>query len=179
METVREIHEDILTTSIVEYHEVDFWFPPYLDASTPFVLYTTGDTNAIFPNVRSDVQAKVPCKFTTTFHAAPQTPGTIYQFLPVDFDFTFTNGLSVRATNVITDGGTLNIRVPDPTTSTITLQVTFPASSPTTTEYLADVGTTELINDDSTKWKFNLWKRVQVEMTIPDFSLILNGNATE
>lgn len=178
MNTVREIDSDILTTSYIEWHEVDFWFPPYLDASTPLILLTNGDTVAIMPNKRSDHQAKVSCKFTTTYHTSIPTLDTLYQFLPIDIHFQFTNGLSFTMNNVITDGATVNIPVSDPTTSTVTAQATWPASEPSTTQYLADIGTTKTINDDITRWKFNLFKRVKVEMVIPDFEVTLNGTIT-
>jgi len=179
--TVREIEATILTDTWIEWHNVDFYFPAYLDEDDPFLVQDIGDSTIINALKSSDLRVKVPCKFEITYHTAAQTASEIFQFKPVDIHLN-TPYLNVYEDNIITDGATITFRVPnEPYYGTGGFQLltfSFPASSPTTTEWKAMMAINEekLIADESTRWKYNLYKRVKVYLRMPDLRNGLDGS---
>ena len=178
--TIREIEATILTDTWTEWHNVDFYFPAYLDEDDPFLVQDMGDSTLINALKSSDLRVKIPCKFDITYHTSAQVPSEIFQFKPVDIRLN-TPYMAVHEDNVITDGATITFRAPASAYyasgfELVTFQ--FPASSPTTTEWKAMMATNEekLIADESTRWKYNLYKRVRVYLRMPDLRNGLDGS---
>lgn len=150
----RTIDPSILTETFIERHYVDYFFPAYLDADDPFTIVAGGWA----PNKSGDQSLKVLGRFEITYHTAPTTPGSIFQFKTIDLHAqTYDYRLIVN--DVIADAGSM-VLVFGTTYSWF-------ASSPSTTEYLALMGTEVLIIDDCVKWKYNLWRRTKVYITLP------------
>lgn len=181
LETIREIEVGILSYTLNEQHNVEYYFPSYLDATDPFFVVSFGSGFSIASNKSSDVSLKLPARFETTYHTSPPAASTLFQFVPIDIDFAATNSLRIYAQNVITDGGTLQFRgaYPDPGAiggwTWVDLDFEFGASSPTTTAYKALMGTEQLIGEEISRWKFCLWKRTKIFLTLPNLNLTLGG----
>lgn len=166
--TVRVIHADILTTTFTEYHTVEYFFPAYLDPTTPFTM-----SPGIKANKSGSFSLKVPCKFETTYLSAPPAPAEIFQFIPISLDVNiYASGTGgeyrLRIPNVICNSGTF-------TAYSGIIDFTIPASKPTSTELASYMSsrTELLIAEDTTKWKYNLWKRTKVWLKMPDRRLTL------
>lgn len=180
----RVIESDILSVTVKEYHNVRYHFPAYLDADDPFaVIQLTAGDSIVGVNRASDHTFSIPCRFEITFHTNKSaslpsviepntTVSEVFQFKPIDIQITTPN-YNLTERDVLTDEGTLSFQV-----GTGSYGFHIPASSPTTTEYFALMGTEVLIADELTKWKFNLWKQVKVYMTLPDLSQGLEGYLT-
>lgn len=172
LSTQREIDSTILSTTITEYPQIDYYFPSYLDATDPFITVSPNTQNSIvIANRSSDHQFTLPGRAEITFHTTAPTASVVYQFKPIDIRMR-SNSVSVVENDVLTDGGTLTLYEGNGAT----VEYTFPASSPTTTEYLALMGSEVLVSDTNSRWKFNLWRRVKIYMTVPNLSSGLSGS---
>lgn len=180
----RTIDAAILSSTFTEYHNVKYYFPSYMDAGNPVSISDIFDKIVVTVNKSSDHEFTIPCRFETTYHTSAVTPAEIFQFKPIDINL---SEPPIFANNVLTDEGVLQFSLPYVTGTDVvgglsTKQVEtgffsygISASSPTTTEYLALMGTEVLIADEVTRWKYNLWQRTKVNLTIPDLSLGLGG----
>lgn len=169
-------------TVFTEYHSVDYYFPGYLDDTTPFHVIALGHDAAINPNRSGDHSFKIPARFEITYHTSAPVAAEVFQFKTVDIQL-LTPRFNLNQQNIITDGGTMNaVMYGNEVVANAlqqvaaTLSFEWPASSPTTTEYKAMMGTEKLVAEDSSRWKFNLWRRVKVYMEIPDLTLGLSGS---
>lgn len=172
LSTQREIDSSILSTTITEYPQIDYYFPSYLDVTNPFITVSPGTDNSIvIANRSSDHQLTLPGRAEITFHATAPTASVVYQFKPIDIRMR-SNSISIVENDVLTDGGTLSLYEG----SGNHVQYTFPASSPTSTAYLALMGTEVLVSDTNSRWKYNLWRRVKIYMTVPTLSSGLSGS---
>tara|TARA_R110000803_G_scaffold90465_1_gene157850 strand:- start:2359 stop:3483 length:1125 start_codon:yes stop_codon:yes gene_type:complete len=175
----RTIDIAILSTTYTEYHNVKYYFPSYMDATNPMSIIDIGNFRvAASVNKSSDHEFTIPCRFATTYHTSAITPSEIFQFKAVDVNLSYP---AISANNVLTDEGvvqfswvsSVDASTGDDQYSNMSYGIS--ASSPTTTEYLALMGTEVLIIDEVVRWKYNLWKRTKVYLTIPDLSLGLDG----
>lgn len=177
----RVIDAAVLSTTFYEYHPVQYYFPAYLDPASPFYVLNAGLKSVIAVNKSSDHSFSIPCRFEITYHASVPSINEVFQFKPVDLNL-ISPDWRLEERNVLMDAGTLQFRhyYEDGMggTSYVDVSYAIPASDPTATEYLADMGTEVLIADDVTRWKFNLWRRTKVFMTLPDISLGLSGYLT-
>lgn len=193
----REIDESILSETFYEYHSVDYYFPAYLDEDNPFLVMNIGGTTMINPLRSSSHTFKLPCRFEITYHSTVPTASEVFQFKTIDIVLKTLDG-TIDERKVITDGTTIGIRVAVGNIAGLLaagfiassfvhlgngtwaseIQFEFGGSSPTTTEYKAMMSADEevLIADDSTRWKYNLWRRVKVYMKIPNVSAGLSGS---
>lgn len=202
IKTTREIHSSILSDAFYETHPVEYFFPSYLDEDEPFVTLYVGEANSkvymINTNRSSSLKLRVPCLFEITYHSTVPTVADVFQFKPVDIQLRTPDG-SISEAGVLTDGATITIKTkPDRTALGAQLEqgvityaqyiealkdkdvdFVFPPSSPTTTEYKAMMGTTVLIADDATRWKYNLWRRVKVYMKVPNLAINLGGGLSD
>jgi len=195
---VREIHADVLTTTWQEYHPVEYRFPPYLDEVQPFIILEIASDRKLINTLRSSPQRlKIPCLFEITYSETVPVISDVFQFKPVDITIRTADG-TLDERGVLTDGATVFISVAANMTllnsqyagGAITseqflaalrgyeVSFAFPASSPSTTQYKALMGTNVLIADDVTRWKFNLYRRVKVWMKMPDLATNLDGSLT-
>lgn len=199
LQVVREIDSSILSTTFQEYHPVEYIFPAYLDEDTPFLIFQADTDQTLINSLRSSSQRlRVPCLFETTYHTTLPTLASIFQFKPVDIRLRTPDGV-VDESGVLTDGAVISFRLKatpeyiaglfesykrgDISWTTYLSRVSgadvdfeFPASDPSTTEYKALMGTTVLIADDMMRWKYNLYRRTKVWMTIPDLATSLDGS---
>lgn len=174
LHTQRVIDASILTDTWTEYHNVEYYFPSYLEPTGPFALINAGNNFVIAPNQSSDLTVKIPCRFEITYHTTPQIPANIFQFKPVDLNL-ISPEFRLTLRDIICNSGTLYFRFQDGLGSYVQVQWTIPASDPTASYYINTLmGSEVLIADDSTRWKYNLYRRVQVYMTIPDLSVGMN-----
>lgn len=175
--TDRVIDADILTTTYTEYHQVRYYFPAYYDPDDPFFVIEAGEKSVIASNKSSDHEFFLPCRFEITYHSSVPSINEVFQFKPIDIDMVAPD-FRLNNRNVLIDAGTLQYRqwyTLGGGISYVDVTYSIPASSPTATEYLAQMGTEKLIGDDISRWKFNLWKRTKIYMTLPDISLDLSG----
>lgn len=176
----RVIDANILTTSFTEYHNTKYYFPSYLDATNPFSAVTIETNVVISVNKTSDHEFSLPCRYVTTYLSSVTTVEEVFQFKAVDISFSTP---SVHENNVLVDEGVVVFYIPyvyaviDGVSQYdhSVLSYGISASSPTTTEYLALMGSEVLIADEISRWKYNLWKRTKVYMKLPDLSLGLSG----
>jgi hypothetical protein len=159
LKVTRTIDETILEDTFTEYHHVDFYFPAYLDAVRP-ILFLGGNMS---PNKSGDQNLKMPCRFEVTYHETAQGPDTIFQFKTIDLYLVSPN-VKFIVNDVISDDGAYHF------TFGSSFYWEWFGSSPTTTEYLALMGEEVLISDDTVKWKYNLWRRTKIFMTLPELS---------
>jgi len=195
---VREIHSSVLTETWQEYHPVEYRFPSYLDEVQPFIILDLVEDRTLINTLKSSAQRlKIPCLFEITYSETVPVISDVFQFKPVDISVRTTDGL-LEEKGILTDGATIFIFV-DPNRDKLREQLhaedityaefinkirgyevsfDFPASSPSTTQYKALMGTNVLIADDVTRWKFNLYRRVKVWMKMPDLATNLDGSLT-
>lgn len=169
----REIDATILSHTEIEWHNVSYYFPAYLQPDLPFSveeLVGTG-SSIIATNRASDHTFKIPCRFEITYHSTLPIVDEVFQFKPVDLRVSSIN-VNITENDVLVDGGVLTFRE-----DYQNLSYNIPGSSPTATEYLEMMENEEevLISDDVTRWKYNLWKRIKVYLKIPDISQTLGG----
>lgn len=171
----REIHEDVLTTTFQERHNVKYYFPSYLSATTPFLIINAGESTAVSPNKSSDHVFSIPCRFEITYHSSVPAVSEVFQFKTIDMHLT-TPQFSIHENDIVCDGGTATFFINTETAGNFIFSYTFPSSSPTTTEYLAAMGTEKLIADTVQRWKFNLWRRTKVWLKLPEIQSSLSGS---
>lgn len=203
IKVVREIHETILTQTFYEYHSVEYGFPAYLSPANPFLIFRIGEGHELINPVKSSAHRfKIPCRFEITYHASPPNASEVFQFKPVSIEVQLPQQ-KIHEPSIITDSVTISTEILNetyryamsyllglgggiPGYALQTVNFTFQASSPTATEYinlmkgLPVVGWTPpyevLILEDSSRWKFNLWRRVRVYMRFPDLTQSLSGS---
>lgn len=191
--TTRTIDASILSETFYEYHSVEYDFPSYLDEDTPVLNHATGSVAQLINVVKSSsFRFKVPCEFRITYHTSAPSAAEVFQFKTVDIDIN-TGDYRLSERNVLTDGFAVRVKVLNQLfkwlggrlgSSTVPAYMLhdvvfqFGASSPTTSEYKDYMtnGNTALILEDSSRWKYNLWRRVKVYMTFPDLTSDLSGS---
>jgi hypothetical protein len=194
---IREIDPSILTETFYEYHSVEYDFPSYLDPDTPFVIHSLGGGKELINAVKSSPHRfKIPCRFEITYHTSAPTAAEVFQFKPVTIEVDIP-GRSIRE-RVITDALTITTDVfneayinvvtgnPPPAYAITEVTFNFPASYPTATNYIKlmrgepftdnDPPHEALILEDSSRWKYNLWRRVRVYMKFPDLTQALDDS---
>lgn len=194
--TTRTIDSSITSTVFYEYHPVEFSFPSYLDADEPFIILEIENNQTLINTLKSSPQRlKIPCLFEIRYYATLPTLSDTFQFKPVDISLRTADG-PINENGVLTDGATITLRITPNieilnqkfAQGTITyaqyltmangydVDFEFPPSSPTTTEYLAIMGTNKLIAHDVIKWKYNLYREVKVWMKVPNLATDLSGS---
>lgn len=145
-----------------EYHDyIDFQFPRLL---TDIITYTDGSNFRFSPQVRSAYTKKVNARIAVDFHASEPSASTLFQLFPVDWSydgFTF----SVHENNLITNQWDFS------NIGGESIEVwTGPASDPTyddgVSSYYSLIGSEVLINERVTPWRFNLWRRMRIYITL-------------
>ena len=179
--TVREIDESILVDTWTEFHSVEYYFPTILDPQNPVSIlnYFEDSSNGFrralqYPNVNSvaDQRIKIPSRFIISYHAKPPEAEQVFEFKTVDVSINGPNGNNLNVSNVITDEFNYNIAsqfTSDEIASQFNALITVPPSSPTSSQYynLADGVREHLILETTARWKYNLWRRIQVYMRFP------------
>jgi len=175
----KTIDSSILTETFYEYHNVDFYFNSYLDPLVPFKVVS--DLNTVSANKSGDQQLKVPARFEVTYHATAQGPDEIFQFKTVDLSY-IDGDFRIEVPNIICDDGEIVLRKLNLITigaggfggyNVSELPITtysWRGSSPTATEYLDIMGEERLIADDTVRWKYDLWRRTKIYITLPDLT---------
>lgn len=181
----RTIDPSILTTSFNEYHPVEFDFPAYLNPTNPF-LTVNGNQRFDNPQVSSNYRLKVNCRFLITYHSTAPTLQEVFQFKTVNLNLAVTTtgyaSVNISLPKIITDSFESVVWfLLDPNNAaggTTNVTLNYPASSPTATEYLQAMEdeTEVMIIQDSSKWKYNLWRQVRVYMVIPDLRAFTPDN---
>ena len=172
---------DVNPTVWTEYHNVRYYFPSYLNPDAPFDIANHGAGGYVLvTNRSSDHNFSVPCRFEITYHAVQPNADEVFQFKPIDMKLQASTHSIVNERDVLVDGGTLRFyhtfNNADGESEGIHINYEFPDSSPTATEYLELMGTEVLIGSENSRWKFNLWKRVKIYMTIPNLQSGLGGS---
>ncbi len=176
----KTIDSSILTTTFYEYHNVDFYFNSFLDPLVPFRVIS--DLNTVVPNKSGDQQLKVPARFEVTYHETAQGPDEIFQFKTVDLSY-IDGEFRIDVPNILCDDGQIVLRKMNSINFTgagfsntydvseIPLTTySWKGSSPTATEYLDIMGEEKLIADDTVRWKFDLWRRTKIFITLPNLT---------
>lgn len=175
----KTIDASILTETFLEYHNVDYYFNSYLDPLIPFNVIT--DQTTVSPNKSGDQQLKVPARYEVTYHTTAQGPDTIFQFKTVDLSY-IDGQFRIDVPNIICDDGEIVLRKLIQLTysgtswggfnvNEIPLSTfSWKGSSPTATEYIDMMGEEKLIADDTVRWKYDLWRRTKIFITLPDLT---------
>ena len=164
--TLRHVNDDYLTsTTFEEYHSVKYYFPARLDASTPFTISNVtaagGTRSVVSTNRTSDYSLFITCRFEITFHTTQPTPDEIFQFIPVDISIN-TPDWTMEERDILTNGGTLVIYY-----GASSYSFDIAESTPSVDDFIDMIGDEVLISDESEKWRYGLWKRIKVYMTVP------------
>lgn len=201
IQVLREIDPTILTETFYEYHSVDYSFPAYLDPANPFLVFRIGEGHELINAVKSSSHRfKIPCRFEITYHTSPPNASEVFQFKPVSIEVQLPNQ-TINEPRIITDSVTISTEILNesyrygmgyllqalggiPGYALMRVNFTFQASSPTATEYIAIMrgnpppgwSREVLILEDSSRWKFNLWRRVRVYMRFPNLTQSLGGS---
>jgi len=167
--TLRHINEDvILATEYEEVHNIKIDIPARLHPDTPFTIESVsasgGTRSVVSTNRSSDLSITLPCRFVITYHDTQPTPDEVFQFLPVDISIA-TPDWNLEERDILTNGGTLVIYY-----GATPYSFDIAESVPSVDDLIDMIGDEVLIADESERWKFNLWKRTKIYMTIPDIS---------
>ena len=185
----------------IEHHHVEYDFPQYLDPDNPFPKYSTGAGTPESPyvdylsygnpNLSSTHRLKVPCRFEITYHKTFPVLSEVFQFKTIDFQsdgwqIISTSGgvpLSFNFSNIITDEFDFVTFMYHQGLHVLTTE-TIPNSSPNASNYVDHMrdGDEAMILEEITKWKYNMYRRVQVFMIFPDLrfdSFPTTGTAVE
>lgn len=145
-----------------EYDTIDYTFPGILEScAVNVVTYGTNDTEGVqvIPSLRAAVTTATRIKTITTFHVTEPAPEDVYQIAPNDLVFrgiTF----SVSFNNVLNDDITLTADgfLSDQYTGLVD-EVTFGASFPSASAYIAAIGTEVLTGNDIKYYRGGIYIR--------------------
>lgn len=160
----------------IDNPQIDFDFPSFLDASEPFFVLDSNGPSVIIPNQTKGRRTTVPMERWTQYFSSRPATTPIYQFYPRDVEVILDSQI-FKISNVLCDAFTLTMNYPGRQDATPGANLTyetftgdFSETTPSTTEWLDKVGKSILVREEITRWKFNLWKRVQYWLIVPDLS---------
>jgi hypothetical protein len=148
-----------------EVRMVDMTFPALLRSLTLNAGSTLSGEEffKIHPDIRSAFKQKVPARLEISYHETEPTPDpTLYQWLPDDV---FYDGIhfNLRISNVLHNAISITATTSssNPTWGATGETFTLAASAPTYSQYVSDIGDEKLVDEDITRWRNNLWRRVK------------------
>jgi len=160
----------------IDNPQVEFDFPSFLDADEPFYVLDSNGPSVIIPNQTKGRRVTVPMERWTQYFSSRPSTTPIYQFYPRDIEVIL-DSQTFKISNVLCDAFSITMNYPGRQDSTPGSNLTyetftgdFSATNPSTTQWLAKVGRSILVREEITRWKFNLWRRVQYRLIVPELS---------
>lgn len=153
--------------------EIEFMFPSYLNpaghfsTSSGFLPNKRRSTFSIQANRRHAFRKLVEARVNVTLFDSKPASATRYSIIPNNLVY---NGMlfNLNEQAVLTNAGTITA-----TTNSRDVyygfgseSVSYGASTPSASDYVAAIGTEKLVGERITKWQFNLWRREQVYVTM-------------
>jgi len=160
----------------IDNPQVEFDFPSFLDADEPFFVLDSNGPSVIIPNQTKGRRVTIPMERWTQYFSNRPATTPIYQFYQRDIEIILDSQI-FKISNVLCDDFTITMNYPGRQDSTPGSNLTyetftgdFSGTNPTTTQWTSKVGRSILVREEITRWKFNLWRRVQYRLIVPDLS---------
>lgn len=152
-----------------EYDTIDYTFPSILESfDLDIVTYGVNDTEGVTltPVLRAAVTTATRIKVVTNFLTTPPAPDDVYQIAPNDLIFRG-QSFSVSLNNVLNDDFTLTASgfLSDQYVDLVDT-VTFGESFPNATDYIADIGTEQLIGYDLKYYRGGIYIQRQTYLVL-------------
>ncbi|WP_038164938.1 hypothetical protein [Verrucomicrobium sp. BvORR106] len=119
-----------------------------------------GDRYVYHPRIRAGFRKRARGVVEVSFHATQPSPTSLYQIVPEDVVY---QGVlfDVEFRSALVDGATLSTSGPLGSES-----VTYADTSPSASAYLAAIGTQVTIAEQISRWRYGLWRRELLKITL-------------
>lgn len=160
-----------LPATRVEYKTGKYPFPTLVtDITTSVVSLDTTPTNRSFvewhPTMKDDPNAAALYRVTTEFFNSEPSPETIYVFNTQNLVYKGIS-FSISINSVLNDSITMAASFTgDPNYGDLSESITFNATTPSATEYLALIGTYVTVGSDITQWRGGIFTRQKTEVLL-------------
>jgi len=160
LNVVRTIDDTCIDAGYSLPRSVPFDIPRIL-TDLEFAVGTDGLSLTVNPIARGGYRRQLAGTLEVSFTDTVPTPGTVFQIIPrrIQYDGTYFN---LPFGDMVTDAWT-NV---GSTGGTFTETVSWAASVPSTTDYLAQIGDSVLFTEDTTKWRFQKYRTARQYVTL-------------